>query len=250
MHFGSFFGTKCLEQTNHYIREASRTMELGARVERLLLTPEGEHLTSEEARDVTGLLGTIDLKSGETLFRQGDPCTAVYLVISGEVQIRIEASDQPPRTLVTLGPGAILGEMGPLTDEPRGATSIALKDTQLAQLPISALKTGLERGDRWATKFVMATARVLAQRLAALNKEAISVMAQLEKSKSKAPAEDELERPSAPLAYGVDVLTSLEFRSDHCFPCVVIINGPADRTAARRLSFSPGCPRSFTSQSR
>ena len=31
------------EQTNHYIREASRTMELGARVERLLLTPEGEH---------------------------------------------------------------------------------------------------------------------------------------------------------------------------------------------------------------
>jgi len=31
------------EQTNHYIREASQTMELGARVERLLLTPEGEH---------------------------------------------------------------------------------------------------------------------------------------------------------------------------------------------------------------
>ncbi len=31
------------EQTNHYILEASRTMELGARVERLLLTPEGEH---------------------------------------------------------------------------------------------------------------------------------------------------------------------------------------------------------------
>jgi glutamate dehydrogenase (NAD(P)+) len=31
------------EQTNRYIREASQTMELGARVERLLLTPEGEH---------------------------------------------------------------------------------------------------------------------------------------------------------------------------------------------------------------
>jgi glutamate dehydrogenase (NAD(P)+) len=31
------------EQTNHYIREASRTMDLGERVERLLLTPEGEH---------------------------------------------------------------------------------------------------------------------------------------------------------------------------------------------------------------
>ena len=31
------------EQTNYYIRQASRTMELGDRVERLLLTPEGEH---------------------------------------------------------------------------------------------------------------------------------------------------------------------------------------------------------------
>jgi glutamate dehydrogenase (NAD(P)+) len=31
------------EQTNYYICQASRTMELGDRVERLLLTPEGEH---------------------------------------------------------------------------------------------------------------------------------------------------------------------------------------------------------------
>jgi CRP-like cAMP-binding protein len=153
-------------------------------------------LTPEEAREVVGLLGTIDLKSGETLFRQGDASTAVYLVISGKVQIRIESSDQSSHTLVTLGPGAILGEMGPLTDEPRGATSIALTDTHLAELPCSGLNAGLARGDQWATKFLMATARVLAQRLAALNKETISIMAQLEKSRSatKPPIEDELER--------------------------------------------------------
>jgi CRP-like cAMP-binding protein len=93
-----------------------------------------------------------------------------------------------------LGPGAIFGEMGPLTDAPRSATCIALTDSHIAELPYSALNAGLERGDRWATKFLIATARVLAQRLAALNKEAISVMAQLEESKSKVPAEDELER--------------------------------------------------------
>ena len=63
-----------------------------------------------------GRLGTIDLENGETLFRQGEPSTAVYLLISGEVQIRIEGPDQSPRTLVTLGPGAIIGEMGPLDE--------------------------------------------------------------------------------------------------------------------------------------
>ena len=153
-------------------------------------------LTPEEAREVAGMLGTIDLESGETLFRQGDACTAVYLVISGEVEIRIESPGQSPHSLVTLGPGAILGEMGPLIDEPRGATSVAVTDTHLAALPIGTLDAGLERGDRWATKFLMATAKVLAQRLAALNKETISIMAQLEKSKSsiKPPVEDELER--------------------------------------------------------
>jgi hypothetical protein len=39
----------------------------------------------------------------------------------------------------------------------------------------------------------MATAKVLAQRLAALNKETLSIMAQLEKSKSNVHIEDELE---------------------------------------------------------
>jgi CRP-like cAMP-binding protein len=150
-------------------------------------------LTSEEAREVAGLLGTIDLENGETLFRQGEPSTAVYLLISGEVQIRIEDPDRSPRTLVTLGPGAIIGEMGPLTSEPRGATCIACTDTHLAQLPYAALDTGLKRGDRWATRFLMATAKVIAQRLAALNKETLSIMAQLEKSKSNVRMEDELE---------------------------------------------------------
>jgi putative ABC transport system ATP-binding protein len=150
-------------------------------------------LTSEEARAVAGLLGTVDLENGETLFRQGEPSTAVYLLISGEVQIRIEDPDRSPRTLVTLGPGAIIGEMGPLTSEPRGATCIACTDTHLAQLPYTALDTGLERGDRWATRFLMATAKVLAQRLAALNKETLSIMAQLDKSKSNVRVEDELE---------------------------------------------------------
>lgn len=151
-------------------------------------------LTSEEARQVAGLLGTIELKSGETLFRQGEPSTAVYLLISGQVQIRIEGLNQSPHTLVTLGPGAILGEMGPLTGEPRGATCVALKETFLAQLPADALQSGFERGDRWSTKFLMATARVLAQRLAALNKETLSITSRLEKSRSSPRAEDELER--------------------------------------------------------
>ena len=151
-------------------------------------------LTSEEAQQVAGLLSTIDLENGETLFQQGEPSTAMYLLISGEVQIRIEGSDGSRRHVVTLGPGAIIGEMGPLTNEPRAATCIACTDTHLAQLPYRALNTGLAHGDRWATSFLIATAKVLAQRLAALNRETLSIVAELEKSKASVRTEDELER--------------------------------------------------------
>ncbi len=151
-------------------------------------------LTPEEARQVAGLLSTIDLENGEALFLQGEPSTAVYLLISGEVQIRIEQPDGSPHTLVTLGPGAIIGEVGPLTNEPRGATCIACTDTHLAELPYRALDAGLANGDRWASRFLMATAKVLAQRLAALNKETLSAIAELEKSKTNVRTKDELER--------------------------------------------------------
>ena len=38
-------------------------------------------LTSEEARQVAGLLSTIDLENGEMLFQQGVPSSALYLLI-------------------------------------------------------------------------------------------------------------------------------------------------------------------------
>jgi CRP-like cAMP-binding protein len=151
-------------------------------------------LTSEEARQVAGLLSTIDLENGEMLFQQGEPSSALYLLISGEVQIRIGRSDGSRHNLVMLGPGAIIGEMGPLTDEPRAATCIARTDTHLAELPYRTLDAGLAKGDRWASRFLMATAKVLAQRLAALNRETLSMVAELEKSKSSVRTEDELER--------------------------------------------------------
>ncbi len=37
---------KAFEATNHYLRQAAQIMELGSRVERLLLTPEAEHVVS------------------------------------------------------------------------------------------------------------------------------------------------------------------------------------------------------------
>lgn len=73
------------------------------------------------------------LNSGEALFRQGDPGDSLYLIVSGRVRILVSTSSNE-RAVGELGAGEIVGEMGLLCDEPRSATVIAVRDTQLARL--------------------------------------------------------------------------------------------------------------------
>jgi predicted acylesterase/phospholipase RssA/CRP-like cAMP-binding protein len=85
------------------------------------------------------------LRSGETLFRKGDPGDTLYLIVSGRIQLFQEANNGacftaaseplPGEQLLTeLGPGDTLGEMALLTGEARSATAYAVRDSQLARL--------------------------------------------------------------------------------------------------------------------
>ena len=78
------------------------------------------------------------LNSGEILFRQGDSGDSLYLVVSGRVRILVSTSTGE-RAVGELGAGEIVGEMSVLSDEPRSATAIAARDTQLARLSKEAL---------------------------------------------------------------------------------------------------------------
>ncbi len=74
-------------------------------------------------------LTLVDLIPGEVLFRQGDPGTALYVVVDGEVAV---ISEGPPRLEVSrLGPGAFFGEVALVTEQPRSATIEATAATQL-----------------------------------------------------------------------------------------------------------------------
>jgi len=74
-------------------------------------------------------LTLVDLIPGEVLFRQGDPGTALYVVVDGEVAV---VSEGPPRLEVSrLGAGAFFGEVALVTEQPRSATIEATAATQL-----------------------------------------------------------------------------------------------------------------------
>jgi CRP-like cAMP-binding protein len=133
-----------------------------------------------EAEAVAALLEFMPLAVGDALFHQGDPSDSLFLLLSGEVEVTIHIPDHDDRRLVTLGPGNIIGEMGPLIDAPRAATVRALCDTHLACLSQQAVEAALEGNERWASKFLHAVARVIAQRLALLNGELVATLTRAE----------------------------------------------------------------------
>jgi CRP-like cAMP-binding protein len=65
--------------------------------------------------------------AGETIFEQGDPGDVMYVVLEGQVDIKVEA-----QVLEHLGEGHIFGEMAIIDRQPRSASAVATTDCRVA----------------------------------------------------------------------------------------------------------------------
>lgn len=96
----------------------------------------------EEAalRDLESELELVWIQGGQTLFRQGDPGDALYLVVTGKMRVLNEDAGDA-QALAEIGRGGAVGEMALIDGQPRSATVVAARDSQLAKLS----KSGFER---------------------------------------------------------------------------------------------------------
>lgn len=72
---------------------------------------------------------------GGVVIRQGDIADGLYLVGSGRLQAVLTRADASQVVLGEVGRGAVTGEMALITDHPRSATVVALRDSHLFFLP-------------------------------------------------------------------------------------------------------------------
>ncbi len=63
--------------------------------------------------------------AGETIMREGEPGTAMFLIADGVVDVHTHDTAGRPLQLATLGPGEFFGEVAMLTGRPRTATIVA-----------------------------------------------------------------------------------------------------------------------------
>jgi hypothetical protein len=67
------------------------------------------------------------LKSGDVLFRMGEPANSMYLILEGSVELE--------EIGVTLGPGALVGEIGVFApDNRRTGTAVCVSDAEIGAI--------------------------------------------------------------------------------------------------------------------
>jgi len=95
---------------------------------------------ADTRQDIETALQPETLLAGEVLFRQGAPPGDVFFLRSGRLGVRLRTAEGTEAEIDVLEPGAAVGEIGPVTGQPRGATVYALEACELRRLPAAALE--------------------------------------------------------------------------------------------------------------
>lgn len=88
-----------------------------------------------EERDL--LAGVVDLrvvKAGDFLFKAGDPGQAMYIVVTGQIEISVTDRAGQKIVLNDCRVGDTFGELAMLDAGPRSASALAVEDTELVEL--------------------------------------------------------------------------------------------------------------------
>jgi CRP-like cAMP-binding protein len=102
-----------------------------------------------------------EFNAGDVIFRQGDPAHELYIVQSGEVEIRLGN-----RVLETLPQYSIFGEMALIDAAPRSATAVAATDVKFVAVSEKQFLFLISN----TPYFALNVMRIMARRLRAANR--------------------------------------------------------------------------------
>lgn len=107
-------------------------------------------LGEEELQHIAAALMYAPFGHGETLTKQGNTAHWLYIIVTGEVSVRVTV-DGDEREVSRLDGPAFVGEMGLLTGEQRTATIVAVTDVECYRLDKTAFESILQARPQLAT---------------------------------------------------------------------------------------------------
>lgn len=106
--------------------------------------------------------------AGSLIIRKGDTGDALYLVLSGQVRVRLMVG-KDDKTLLTINPGQFFGEMALFNEAPRSADVVAVTETRLMRVTQEAFRLFVDEIPQVASPVLFNLATTMADRLVAAN---------------------------------------------------------------------------------
>ena len=114
---------------------------------------------------IKNVMQPVSLKSGDTLFKQNEIATELYVVLEGEIDILLPYGKNHYKRLAKFGPGAFFGEIVFLKPGPRTADAKTIKDSELLMLSDQGFQQLRQANPHAAIKLLMRLSRELSERL-------------------------------------------------------------------------------------
>ena len=128
-------------------------------------------LTSEEIDQIADITQHEKYKPHETIFEDQHPGLDLYVVISGKVQVRIEAIiPHEYITLSVINPGEILGEFSMIDQEPRSASAVCAERTEMLVINGQKLHELFNNNNRIGYIVMKNIARIMCERIRRTNR--------------------------------------------------------------------------------
>jgi len=93
-----------------------------------------KELTDKQLEQYASVMTVQTLARGETLFEQGAPSDALYVLLTGHLIAILVNEKGTEQRLGNIGPGEVIGEMGVLTDQPRALKIMAQRDSRVGKV--------------------------------------------------------------------------------------------------------------------
>lgn len=116
-------------------------------------------------------------KSGDYIFREGEPGNRLYLLVSGAVRISRDVPGSGEEALAVLKPGALFGEMSVFDRSERSTHAIANGECMLLTITRPDFEMLLDFNREMAYKVLWACVRLLSGRLRQTNDSLRSFLA-------------------------------------------------------------------------
>jgi small-conductance mechanosensitive channel/CRP-like cAMP-binding protein len=122
-----------------------------------------EGLSESERQQLAGEMSNAPFAKGEILTKQGTDAHWLYIIVKGEVSVRVEM-DGAEAEVARLRAGDFFGEMSLMTGEKRAATVVALSEVECLRLDKEAFQSLIQARPKMAEE----VAEVMAARKTAL----------------------------------------------------------------------------------